>query len=265
MSDSPNRWLRPTAYLIGLFMFAPTLVIVPMSFSGGNRLEFPPSGLSGRWYEAFFSDPAWVDATMSSVRVGLLTMLVATVIGSATAIGIMRGRLPGRGVLYTLMLSPVIMPTVVLAISLFFVFSRWHLIGSTLGLVLAHTVVALPLVIVSVAASLQSVDPRLELAAKGLGARPWTILRRVTLPLLLPGIATGALFAFATSWDEVVSAIFLTSPENRTLPVVMWQQVTTQLDPTLAVAATLVMITTFAMLLTGALVQTRQMKEGRSA
>lgn len=264
MHDAPGKWLRPTAYLIGFFMFAPSLVVVPMSFSDGNRLQFPPQGLSTRWYEAFFSNPAWVQAVISSVQVGLLTMVVATVLGTATAIGIMRGKLPGRGLINALMLSPLIMPTVVLAISLFFVFSSWHLIGSTWGLVLAHTVLALPLVIVSVSASLQKVDSRLELAAQSLGARPLMILRRVTLPLLLPGIATGALFAFATSWDEVVGAIFLTSPENRTLPVVMWQQVTTQLDPTLAVAATLVMLTTILLLAGTGLAQAR-LKKGRAS
>jgi putative spermidine/putrescine transport system permease protein len=233
MHDAPGRWLRPTAFAIGIFMLAPTLVVVPMSFSAGNRLQFPPAGLSTRWYQIFLSDPIWVQAVISSTKVGLLTMALATVIGTATAIGIARGKLPGRGLINVLMLSPMIMPAVVLAISLFFMFSRWHLIGSTWALVLGHTVVALPLVIVSVSASLRKIDPRLELAARSLGARPMMILRRVTLPLLLPGITTGALFAFATSWDEIVSAIFLTSPENRTLPVVMWQQVTTQLDPPL--------------------------------
>lgn len=264
MHDTPGRWLRPTAYLIGFFMFAPTLVVVPMSFSSGNRLQFPPEGLSVRWYEAFLSDPIWVQAVISSIQVGLLTMVVATVLGTATAIGIARGALPGRGLINAVMLSPVIMPTVVLAISLFFVFSRWQLIGHTWGLVLAHVVVALPLVIVSVSASLQRMDSRLDLAAQSLGARPLTILRRVTLPPLVPGISTGALFAFATSWDEIVSAIFLTSPQNRTLPVVMWQQVTTQLDPTLAVAATLVMVTTVVLLLAAALVQAR-VNKGRAS
>jgi putative spermidine/putrescine transport system permease protein len=245
-------------------MFAPTLVVIPMSFSAGRRLQFPPQGLSTRWYESFFSDPNWVQGVISSVQVGLLTMVVATVLGTATAIGITRGKLPGRGLVNALMLSPIIMPTVVLAIGLFFVFSRWRLIGSTWALVLAHTVVALPLVIVSVSASLQKIDPRLELAAQSLGARPFMILRRVMLPLLLPGITTGALFAFATSWDEVVTAIFLTSPENRTLPVVMWQQVTTQLDPTLAVAATLVMVTTVVLLLVAAFAQAR-LNKGRAS
>jgi putative spermidine/putrescine transport system permease protein len=264
MHDAPGRWLRPTAYLIGLFMFAPTLVVVPMSLSAGSRLQFPPQGLSTRWYESFISDPIWVQAVISSVQVGLLTMVVATALGTATAIGIARGRLPGRGLISALMLSPIIMPTVVLAVSLFFVFSRWRLIGSTWALVFAHTVLALPLVIVSVSASLQKIDSRLELAAQSLGARPLMILRRVTLPLLLPGIATGALFAFAASWDEIVSAIFLTSPQNRTLPVVMWQQVTTQLDPTLAVAATLVMVTTIVLLLVAVLAQAR-LKKGRAS
>jgi putative spermidine/putrescine transport system permease protein len=264
MHDAPGRWLRPTAFLIGLFMFAPTLVVLPMSLSAGNRLQFPPDGLSTHWYAAFFSDPVWVQAVISSVQVGLLTTVVSTVLGTATAIGIVRGRLPGKGLINALMLSPIIMPTVVLAIGLFFVFSRWHLIGSTWGLVLAHTVLALPLVIVSVSASLQRMDPRLERAARSLGARPWMVLRRVTLPLLLPGITTGALFAFATSWDEVVSAIFLTSPQNRTLPVVMWEQVTTQLDPTLAVAATLVMVTTVVLLVGAALAQAR-LKKGRTS
>jgi putative spermidine/putrescine transport system permease protein len=255
MTESFGKWLRPTAIVIGLFMVLPTLVVIPMSFSAGSRLQFPPQGLSLHWYDVFFSQPIWMNAVMSSLQVGVLTMIVATVLGTATALGIMRGNLPGRGLLNTLMLSPIIMPTVVLAVGLFFVFSKWQLIGNTWGLVFAHTVLAIPMVIVSVSASLQGIDIRLERAAKSLGSDAWTTFRRITFPLLMPGIATGALFAFATSWDEVVTAIFLTSPRNRTLPVVMWQQVTTQLDPTLAVAATVVMATTIVLMVIAVVVQ----------
>lgn len=262
MVNSYGKWLRPTAIVIGLFMVLPTLVVIPMSFSAGSRLQFPPQGFSFRWYELFFSQPAWINAVASSVQIGILTMIVSTILGTATALGIMRGNLPGRAFLNTLMLSPVIMPTVVLAVGLFFVFSKWQLIGNTWGLVFAHSVLAIPMVIVSVSAALQGIDIRLERAAKSLGSDAWTTFRRITFPLLLPGIATGALFAFATSWDEVVTAIFLTSPRNRTLPVVMWQQVTTQLDPTLAVAATVVMATTIILMI-GAVVLQITLKNGK--
>lgn len=246
-------WRRPLLYsfagAVGFFLVAPTLIIVPMSLSSGSRLQFPPPGFSTRWYEHFFQDPRWTSATVDSLQVALLTVVFATALGTVTALGLTRGRYPGRSLAGALVMSPVIVPIVIIAIGLFFVFVRWQIAGTLTGLVLAHTVLAMPLVVVTVGASLATLDRTLEVAAQSLGAGPWQTFRRITLPLIAPGIVAGALFAFVTSWDEVVIAIFLTSPLFRTLPVVMWGQVRTYIDPTIAAVATLLMVVTTVLIL----------------
>jgi putative spermidine/putrescine transport system permease protein len=246
-------WRRPLLYAaaaaIGFFLVAPTLIIVPMSFTSGGRLAFPPPGFSTRWYEHFFQDARWTSATVDSVQVALLTMVLATALGTLTALGLARGRYPGRALAGALVMSPIIVPVVIVAIGVFFVFVRWQIAGTMSGLVIAHTLLALPLVVVTVGASLTTLDRTLETAAQSLGAGPWRTFRRITLPLILPGIVAGALFAFVISWDEVVIAIFLTSPLFRTLPVVVWGQVRTYVDPTVAVVATLLMVVTTVVIL----------------
>jgi putative spermidine/putrescine transport system permease protein len=147
-----------------------------------------------------------------------------------------------------LLLSPMIVPVIILGVGTFLLFSKWKITGTMSGLVLAHVVLALPFVIVSVMASARTLDETLEMAAASLGANRWQTFRRVVLPLILPGVVSGALFAFITSWDEIVVAIFMTSPTLRTLPVVMWGQVRTNLDPSLAAAGTLlILISTLAL------------------
>ena len=257
-----HDWRRPLLYalagLVGFFLVAPTLIVVPMSFSSGGRLEFPPPGFSSRWYETFFQDARWTTATIDSLQVAALTVLFATVLGTLTALGLTRGRYPGRPLVSALVMSPVIVPIVIIAIGVFFVFVRWQIAGTMTGLVIAHTVLALPLVVVTVGTSLATLDPTLETAAQSLGANPWRTFRRITLPLILPGIVAGALFAFVTSWDEVVIAIFLTSPLFRTLPVVMWGQVRTQIDPTIAAVATLLMVVTTLIVVLALFIQQRR-------
>jgi putative spermidine/putrescine transport system permease protein len=242
-------WLGVAAALIGFFLIAPTLIVVPMSFSSGTRLQFPPPGFSTRWYANFFHSSMWTDAAIASVKVALLTVLVATALGTLTALGLVRGRFPGKVLVQGLMLSPAIVPVVIVAIGTFFVFIRWHLAGTLTGLVIAHSALALPLVVVTVGTSLRTIDRNIELAAQSLGAGPWRTFWRITFPLILPGIIAGALFAFVTSWDEVVVAIFMTSPLFRTLPVVMWSQVRSEIDPTIAAVASMLMgVTVLALL-----------------
>jgi putative spermidine/putrescine transport system permease protein len=230
------------AGLVAAFLLLPTLIIVPMSFSEGRQLEFPPQGLSVRWYEVIFSDPTWRDAMATSAQVALLTVVIATALGTAAALALVRWRSRASGAVSALLLSPMIVPVVIFGVGTFLLFSRWQLTGTLTGLVIAHVVLALPFVIVSVMASARTLDPTLELAAAGLGAGRWKTFQRVVLPLIAPGVAAGALFAFITSWDEIVVALFMTSPTLRTLPVVMWGQVRTQLDPSLAAAGTLLLV-----------------------
>ncbi|MEA2291309.1 MAG: putative spermidine/putrescine transport system permease protein [Solirubrobacteraceae bacterium] len=236
------------AALIGAFLLLPTLIIVPMSFNPGRNLQFPPEGLSLTWYRTLFETPMWRDAMATSAKVAFFTVIIATALGTAAALGLARWRSRATGALTALLLSPMIVPVVILGVGTFLLFSKWRITGTMSGLVLAHVVLALPFVIVSVMASARTLDPTLELAAAGLGANRWKTFRRVVLPLILPGVVSGALFAFITSWDEIVVAIFMTSPTLRTLPVVMWGQVRTNLDPSLAAAGTLlILISTLAL------------------
>jgi putative spermidine/putrescine transport system permease protein len=253
MSDS---WRQPRRVLMAalgaltvFYLLAPTLVIVPMSFTEARILSFPPQGFSLQWYGRMLTDPQWSTAMVNSAEVAILTAILATVLGTLAALALMRGRFPGRTAVNGLVLAPLIVPVVIIAIGMFSLYVRWRISGSLLGLVIAHTALALPFVVVSVSASLRTMDRNLELAAANLGADPRRTFTRITLPIILPGVVAGAIFAFITSWDEVVVAIFLTSARFRTLPVEMWEQVRQVVDPTVAAVATTLLVVTTALLL----------------
>jgi putative spermidine/putrescine transport system permease protein len=243
---SPRRLLMAGLGVLTVFyLLAPTLVIVPMSFTQARILSFPPQGFSFQWYQRMFTDPQWASGMVNSVQVATLTAILATILGTLAALGLTRGRFPGRTLVNAVALSPLIVPVVVIAIGMFGLFVQWRIAGSPVGLVLAHTALALPFVIVNVGASLRTMDRNLELAAANLGADPRRSFMHVTLPLIMPGVLAGAIFAFITSWDEVVIAIFMTSARFRTLPVEMWEQVRQVVDPTVAaVSTTLLLVTT---------------------
>lgn len=254
MTDS---WRQPRRLLLValgaltvFFLMAPTLVVVPMSFTASNSLTFPPEGLSTRWYEKMLTDPQWSTGFANSAQVALLTAILATVLGTLAALGTVRGQFPGKSAVNALILSPLIVPVIIIAIGMFSLFVRWKISGTIVGLVLAHTALAVPFVVVNVATSLRTMDRNLELAAMNLGADPLRTFFRITLPIILPGVFAGALFAFITSWDEVVVSIFLTTARFRTLPVEMWEQVRQVVDPTVAaVSTTLLTVTTTLLVL----------------
>jgi len=232
------------------YLLAPTLVIVPMSFTEARILSFPPQGFTLDWYERMLTDRQWSTGLVNSFQVALLTAILATVLGTLTALGLTRGRFFGRTAINALVLSPLIVPVVVIAIGMFGLFVQWRIGGSLIGLVAAHTVLAIPFVVVAVATSLRTMDRNLEMAAANLGADPWRTFTRITFPIILPGVLTGAIFSFITSWDEVVIAIFMTSARFRTLPVEMWEQVRQAVDPTVAaVSTTLLVVTTLLLVL----------------
>jgi putative spermidine/putrescine transport system permease protein len=253
VSDSwrqPRRILLAALGLLTVFyLIAPTLVIIPMSFTESRILSFPPQGFTLAWYEQIVSDRQWSSAVANSLQVAVITTFLATLLGTLAALGLMRGRFPGRAAVNGLVLAPLIVPVVIVAIGMFSLFVRWGLGGSLVGVVLAHTALAVPFVVVSVSASLRTMDRNLELAAANLGANPRQTFRRITLPIILPGVIAGAIFAFITSWDEVVVAIFLTSARFRTLPVEMWEQVRQAVDPTVAAVATTLLVVTTVLLL----------------
>lgn len=255
MNDSWRQPRRLLLLAIGaltvFFLIAPTLVVVPMSFTASQSLTFPPEGFSLRWYAKMLTDPQWSTGFANSGQVAFLTAILSTVLGTLAALGMLRGRFPGKNAVNTLVLSPLIVPVIIIAIGMFTVFVRWKIAGTAIGLVLAHTALAVPFVIVNVGTSLRTMDRNLELAAMNLGADPVRTFFRITFPIILPGVFAGALFAFLTSWDEVVTAIFLTTARFRTLPAEMWEQVRQVVDPTVAaVATTLLVVTTTLLLLT---------------
>lgn len=243
-----GSWRHPRRLILALlggltifFLIAPTLIIIPMSFTEGLTLEFPPEGFTLDWYRRVLDDEAWKASLVNSLKVGALTAVFATVLGTAATLAIVRGRFIGRSIVAAIALSPLVIPVVIVAVGMFAVYARLKLIGSLPGLVAAHTALAVPFVIVSVGTSLRTIDTSLEPAARGLGAGRIQTFRRITLPLALPGVLAGALFAFVTSWDEVVAAIFLTSADFNTLPVKVWAQITEVVDPTVAAVSTLLL------------------------
>lgn len=258
MESKPGIGLRLWAVLVGIVLFAPLAVVVPLSFTEKRSFKFPPDGFSLEWYKNFFTDEAWLRALSNSVWIGLVVALVCCVLGTLAALGIQR--LPGKvgGAVQGLLLAPLIIPGIVSAVAIYSVFLKWKLSGNPLGFILAHAVLAIPFVVVTVSASLSSYDQTLDRASASLGAGRLRTFARVTLPLIAPGVGAGALFAFVTSFDEVVAAMFLQSPKMRTLPVEMFVSVTNEVDPTIAVVSTLILAVTSAVVLVPALTRTQQ-------
>ena len=235
--------------IVCVVLLMPTVAVVPLSITKTDFVVFPPRGFSMRWYEAFFTSDVWRGAVMTSFITAILTMLVATPIGTMMALGI--ARLKGRwvGTANVFILLPIIVPTIVTAVALSGLLAKLGLVGTIPGLVLAHTVLALPFVVINVAAVLQNFDRRTEQAARSLGASPFTAFRRVTLPAILPGIAAGALFAFLTSFDDFVIALFLAGVDAVTLPVQMWSGIRFEISPVVASASTVLLMMSCLLLL----------------
>lgn len=259
----PGRWLLAAGcVVIAVWMVAPTLVAIPMSLTDKQSFTFPPSGWSTRWYGQFFTDPQWYESLLTSLKIAVLVAVVSTVLGTAAAFGLDRSRFAGKGLVNGLLLAPMIVPLVIVAVGVFAVYLRWQLAGTLTGFVLAHTTLAVPFVVVTVASSLRTFDRQLEGAAASLGAGPWPTFRHVTFPLILPGVLSGALFAFITSFDEVVVALFIQSPTLRTLPVQMFSSVTRNIDPTMAAASSMIMVVTTLLVLAAVFLGGRRSHDG---
>lgn len=231
--------LRIYAVLVLLFLLAPLIVVLPLSFSASEMMSLPVRGLSWHWYHDFFTDSHWRMASANSLAVGLATMVLATSIGTLAAIGI---RFAGRKarVILILLCLPIVVPSVIAGLAIYLVFARLGLVNTLAGLVLAHSVLALPYVVLTVHAVLRDFDAQLLRAAASLGAKPGLTLWAVVLPLLAPAIGAGAVFAFTISFDELIVALFIAGPEQFTLPRQMLASARDALSPTLAVAAVLV-------------------------
>src|SRR2546425_10195850 len=240
-----------------LFLIAPVVIIISVSFSGADYLKFPPPYLSLRWYERFFGVPSWRQSIVVSTQVAGLTMVLATVLGLAASLALVRGRFRGKGAIYAMLLSPMIVPTIITAIGLYFFFVKLKATGSILAMAVGHTVLALPGVVIIITATLQGFDLRPERAALSLGASRLVALRRVTLPLIAPGVVSAALFAFLTSFDELLIPLFLAGVEVQTLTVRVWNSLLLEVDPTIAAVSSFLIAVTCAVLGASALLRRR--------
>jgi putative spermidine/putrescine transport system permease protein len=242
--------MRIFCAIVLLFLVVPLLVIVPLSFNSGTYLTFPLAGISLRWYEALFASANWKLAFGNSIIVACATTAIATALGTAGAISLKRLPLRVAKILTFLILSPIVVPVVITGVGIYFVYASVGLTNTLPGLVMAHVVLAVPFVVVTVSATLEGFDTGLLRAAASLGAPPLTAFRRVTLPLISPGVMSGALFAFAVSFDDVVVALFLAGPEQRTVPIQMFNGVREEINPIIAAAATLLIGLSLVLLLT---------------
>lgn len=250
ITHGQRLWLYVISVIIMILLVIPTLIVVPMSFSDSQYLEFPPESWSTRWYGHYFGSSEWMLATRTSFKVAFLTMLVATPTGVLAAYGLHTSNVSFVRATFVLMLTPMMVPVVLVAIGAFYAYVQLKILYTILGLVLAHTVLALPLVVIVTGSALKGYDMAQEQAARSLGAPRWTAFLTVTLPQIRFAVVTSALLAFLTSFDEVVVAMFISGGDNPTLTRNMFNSLRDQIDPTIASISTImVLVTTLMMVL----------------
>jgi putative spermidine/putrescine transport system permease protein len=259
----PNRNLltEVTFYglcgLILLFLILPLFIVIPISFSSSSFLHFPPTHLSLKWYRNFFGSYIWMAALLNSIKIALMSSLLATTLAIMAALTVSRQKFKGVNLIYSFLISPMIVPVIIIAVGSFLQFSRLRLIGHFYTIVLAHTVISIPIVLITVSASLQVFDRNLEYAALSLGANPLMTFFKITFPLIRAGVISGALFAFITSFDEVVISYFLSTYRCITLPKLMWSALREQIDPTIAATSTLLLMSAVSLLITVSVIMKR--------
>jgi len=231
-------------YCVAVFflLIAPIFIVIPISFSSDQYLRFPPSGFSLQWYAKYFGSRQWMEATFTSFEVAIGTAILATILGTMLAMVLVRAKFPGKGIVYSLAVSPMIVPLIITAIGIYFFYAKLKLVGSIPGLIAAHTVLAIPLVLILVMATLKGFDETLEKAALSLGANPLQTFLHVTLPVIRPGVISGSLFAFIASFDELIVVIFVAGTHAVTLPKKMWESIREEIEPTIAAIATLLIV-----------------------
>ena len=230
------------ALLVLLFLIGPIFIIVMMSVGDANYIQFPPHILSLKWYAQYFSDVDWMSATWFSLRVAFATTISSTVIGTMASIALVRGVFPGKAAVQAIALSPLVVPHIVIAIALYLFFAPLGLIGNLGGFLIAHTVLAVPYVVITVSAALKSFDPILERAALNCGATRLTAFFSVVLPDILPGIAAGAVFAFLASFDEATVAFFISDTGGKTITRKFFEDIDYNLTPIIAAVATMTIV-----------------------
>ena len=252
--------LRVFVGVVLLFLIAPILAIMPLSFNSETFFSYPMPGFSTKWYfgeTGFFTNERWTNALKLSVIIAVAATILATCLGTLAALGLSRSKIPGRAAIMAVLISPMIVPVIISAIGLFFFYAYTGLNGSLLGIILAHTALATPFVVITVTATLMSFDRTLMRAGASLGGAPHTVFFKVVLPLILPGVISGALFAFVTSFDEVVVILFIGGPEQRTLPRQMFSGIRELISPTITAAASVLIVFSTILLVTVELLRRR--------
>jgi len=249
--------LRVTAFLVLVFLMLPILIIMPLSFNSQpfftfteGMLSLDPDAYSMRWYQEIIDDPNWLLAIRNSFIVGTVAALIATVLGTLAAVGLSSQWMPYKRLITALLLSPMIVPLIIIAAGMFFFYTQFNLVGTFTGLIIAHAALGVPFVIITVTATLSGFDRSLFVAGLSLGASPVKVFWDVVIPLIRPGVISGGLFAFVTSFDEVVLVLFLAGPEQRTIPRQMFSGLREQINPTILAVATLLIVLSAALLFT---------------
>ncbi|MGH7153115.1 MAG: ABC transporter permease [Acetobacteraceae bacterium] len=251
--------------LVIVFLIAPILVPIPLSFNSGAFFTFPLAGVSLRWYRDVLGPGNWRTGIEHSLLIAAATTIAATLLGTLAAIGLASPRLPARRAVAALLISPLAVPVVITAVGTYLFYAPLGLASTFQGIILAHTILASPFVVVTVGASLAGFDHAMMRAAASCGARPLLAFRRVMLPLILPGVLSGAAFAFVASFDEVVVALFLAGAPQRTLPMVMFIGLREQLSPAITAAATLMMAISILLLITAEGLRRRAGRQARTS
>jgi putative spermidine/putrescine transport system permease protein len=247
-----------------LFLIGPILVIVPLSFNAEPYFTFTkamvaldPDGYSLRWYQDFFTSDQWLRTIRNSFIVAIISTILATTLGTLAALGLSNRHMPARTFVMGLLISPMIVPLIISGAAMFFFYSSIGLSQTFAGVILAHTSLGIPFVVITVTATLIGFDHSLTRAAANLGANPTRTFFKIILPLVTPGVISGALFAFITSFDEVVVVLFIAGPEQRTVPLQMWSGIREQISPTILAVATILVCISIALLTTVELLRRR--------
>jgi ABC-type spermidine/putrescine transport system permease subunit II len=219
------------------FLVFPSIMALPISFTETRFLKFPPEGFTLKWYEKFLTDSYWREPTLFSLRVAFFTTISSLLLGGLTSLALVRGRLPGKRILNLLFISPIMIPIIIIAFAVYGVYAKFRLIGTDLGIVIGHTILTVPFVILVISANLYRFDISLELAARNLGANSIKTFWYITLPLIMPGIVASGVFCFIISLDDLVLAMFLIGTRRSTLPIRIFSQIKFSIDPVVAAAS----------------------------
>lgn len=259
-----DRTMTAIAIVVALVLLAPTLVIIPMSFGEDPFLTFPPRGFSLKWYADYFNSADWVRATLFSVKIASLTMLASVALGTAVALAVSRARLPALGFIQFIIVIPMVMPQIAVAVALLLFFQQLNMVGTISAFVLAHTCLAIPFVMFTVLSVFRRYNVDLDAAAMVCGASRLTVFRRITLPIIWPGVVSGGLFAFLISFDEPVIAFFISGVRDKALARKFFEDVELNVTPTLAAVATMLTVITILILVITSYVSNRSDKKSEN-